>query len=259
MPAGLHRRLRLGQQTQSLRDLADVPGGLGEQDQPARARQLLPRGQDGRQALAELRQTRIPLALHGPCPPLPAGAIPHEERKPLRRRQGQQGLGLRLDRWHLVAAVMQVARPVLGQGQTMGMGQLLGQSQRLLTPPHCLFRIAQAPQREGHTDKTRHPRHHAMVERQGPLCRQVGEGEALFQVRPGAPYSPRKYKVVPSASWASRRDVGTAALRQAIELFPQLSRRRQRPPAVIEQTQAAQRLEELGRLADLAHSARARA
>ena len=69
----------------------------------------MPRGQDGGQALVELRQACLALALHGQRPAAPAGAKPHLERKPLRGRQGQQGLGLRLDRRRLAAAVMQGA------------------------------------------------------------------------------------------------------------------------------------------------------
>ena len=118
LPAGLQHRQGLGQQAQPLLDLAGMPCGLGEQDQTERPRQRLPRGQDGRQALVHLRQARLALALHGQRPAPPACPMPHIERKPLRSRQGQEGLGLRLDRRHLAAAVMQVGRIVLGQRQT---------------------------------------------------------------------------------------------------------------------------------------------
>ena len=109
-PAGLERRQGLGQQAQPLLDLAGVPRRLGQQDQTERPRQRLPRGHDGRQALVQLCQARRTLALHGQRPAPPACSIPHTERKPLRRRQGQEGLGLCLDRRCLAAAVMQVGR-----------------------------------------------------------------------------------------------------------------------------------------------------
>jgi hypothetical protein len=57
------------------------------------------------------------------------------KRKPLCGRQGYEGLGLRLDRGRLAAAVMQVRRQVLRYYQAIGMGQLLGQDECLLTPP----------------------------------------------------------------------------------------------------------------------------
>ena len=97
LPAGLERRQGLGQQAQPLLDLADVPRRLGQQDQTERPRQRLPRGQDGRQALAHLRQARLALALHGQRPAPPDGAIPTQSGNPCVGRQGQEGLGLRLD------------------------------------------------------------------------------------------------------------------------------------------------------------------
>ena len=92
-------RQRLGQQAQPLLDLAGVPrqpqrAGPDREAVPPR----LPRGQDGGHALAHLCQACLALALHGQRPAAPARPIPHPERKPLRGRQGQEGLGLRLDR-----------------------------------------------------------------------------------------------------------------------------------------------------------------
>ena len=68
----------------------------------------------------------------------------------------------------LAAAVMQVGCPVLGERQTIGMGQRLGQGQGLLTPLHGLRRIAQAPQRDGRIGQAPHPRRLAMAEHAGP-------------------------------------------------------------------------------------------
>jgi hypothetical protein len=83
-----------------------VPRGFGEQDQTERPRQRLPYGQDGCHALVHLCEARLTLALHSQRPTLPAGAISHIERKPLRGRQGQEGVSLRLNRRRLTAAVM---------------------------------------------------------------------------------------------------------------------------------------------------------
>jgi hypothetical protein len=107
------------------------------------------------------------------------------EWKSLRRRQGQEGVGLRLNRWRLTAAVIQVSCKELGHRQAMGMGQHLGLGQRLLTPPYGLRRIAQAPQRVSSHGKAPHPRRHAMAERLGLLRCGVNEGDALLEVRPG--------------------------------------------------------------------------
>ena len=138
----LQRRQSLGEQAQPFLHLAGVPYGLGEQDQTARSRQLLPRGQDGRQALTELLQACCALSLHSQRPALTAGPQPHEDRKPLCNRQGQEGFGLHLDRRGFPALVMQIGYPELGQGQTKGMGKPLGQGQGFPTPPHGLRWIA---------------------------------------------------------------------------------------------------------------------
>jgi hypothetical protein len=92
--------------------LADLPCDLGQQDEVERPRQRLSRRRDGLHAPAELRQASLALALHGQRPATPAGPISPMEWKTLRGRQGHEGLGLRLDRQHVAAAVMQVSRPV---------------------------------------------------------------------------------------------------------------------------------------------------
>jgi hypothetical protein len=89
----------------------------------------------------------------------------HKKRKPLRRRQGQEGIGLRLDDSGFPTAVKQKGRKMLSKRQTMRMGELLGESQRLLTPPQGLHGIAQTPQCVGRIDKAMHPRRPAMAER----------------------------------------------------------------------------------------------
>ena len=67
------------------------------------------------------------------------------ERKPLRCRQGQHGLGLRLDRRHLTAAVLQDGGHDLGVRQTVGMIEPLGEAQGILTPLDSWVREAQTP------------------------------------------------------------------------------------------------------------------
>jgi hypothetical protein len=58
-----------------------------------------------------------------------------KKRKPLRRRQGQEGIGLCLHDSGFPTAVKQKGRKMPGECQTMRMGELLSQGQRLLTPP----------------------------------------------------------------------------------------------------------------------------
>jgi hypothetical protein len=59
--------------------------------------------------------------------PPPEYSDPLQEWEPLRCRQGQEDLGLRLDCQCLAEALIQVGRKVLGQHQAIGMGQRLGQ------------------------------------------------------------------------------------------------------------------------------------
>ena len=70
----------------------------------------MPRSQDGCYPLAELRQTRRGLALHGQRPAPRAGPQAHKARELLGSRQGQDGLSLRLDRGGFPAVVMQDGR-----------------------------------------------------------------------------------------------------------------------------------------------------
>ena len=112
---------------QSFLDLAGVPCGFGEQDQTEWPRHEVSRGQDGGHSLAHLRQAYRILALHGQRPPPPECSEPLQEWEPLRRRQGQEDLGLRLDCQCLVEALIQVGCKVLGHHQAIGMGQRLGQ------------------------------------------------------------------------------------------------------------------------------------
>ena len=95
------------QQAQPLLNLAGVPHGLSEQDQIARPSHTLTRSQDGDQALVHLRHARHTLALHRQYPTLPECGMRHPLRKPLRRGQGQQGVGLHLDYLCLTAIGME--------------------------------------------------------------------------------------------------------------------------------------------------------
>ena len=76
-----------------------------------------------------------------------------------------------------------------------------------------------------------------MAERQGSLRRRVGEGDPLLEVRPGggvfAQVEQGRPERIMGLQAVRRRSL---MLRQLEELFPQLPRRRQRPPAVIEPT-----------------------
>jgi hypothetical protein len=79
---------------------------LGEAQQLQRGRELVLARRMSRKAENAARQARLALALHGQRPTAPAGAKPRMERKPVRGRQGQEGLSVRLDCRRLTAAVM---------------------------------------------------------------------------------------------------------------------------------------------------------
>src|SRR5712691_3803812 len=132
----------------------------------------------------QLRHTRLTLALHGQRPATPAYSQLYPERKPLCSRQSQEGVGLRLHRRRLTAAAMQVGRPELGERETIGMSQRLGLGQRLLTPPHGLRWIAQAPQHIRRDGETPHSWRHAVMECQCPLRGWIGAGDTLLEVYP---------------------------------------------------------------------------
>ena len=134
-----------------------MPRGFGERNQIEGPCQLRPRSQDSGQALVHLCQARLALALRDQHPAAKEGADPRKQGKPLRGRQGQQGVGLRLERGRLTVAVKQDGRPLLGEPESKGMGQRLGQGQRLLRPQPGLRLIAQTPQGLGRRDQAPHP------------------------------------------------------------------------------------------------------
>src|SRR5215470_4013816 len=121
--------------------------------------------------------------MHGPRPALPTDALRHMERKPLRRRQGQKGGGLRLHRRPLTAAVMEPGRKVLGYPLAIGMDERLGQGQCLLTPLHGLRRIAETPEHVGGHGQAPDPWCQALAERQSPFYSWISEADTLLQVR----------------------------------------------------------------------------
>ena len=125
---------------------------------------------------------------------------------------------------------MQEGCIVPGHHQTLGMGEFLGQGQRLLTPMYGLHRIAQTPQWVRCQGKAPYPRRRVIVEHQGSLHRRVDESASLFEVRPGGGIFTQIEQGVPEhfVGLEEVRWLGLA-LRQPIELFPQLPRRRQRP------------------------------
>ena len=67
-----------------------------------------------------LCQAFVAPALHDQCPAMPECPKPHPERKALLGRQGQKGVGLRLDRRRFPAAVMQEGGKVVGHRQLWG-------------------------------------------------------------------------------------------------------------------------------------------
>ncbi len=161
----------------------------------------------------------------------------HKVRKLVCRCQSQDGVGLRLHRRHIPAVMMQPGHPVPGHRQTIGMGQLLRQGQGLLTPPHGLRGIAQAPQRVGRDGQAMHPKRLTLAFRQGPLHRRVGEGDPLLEVRPSGGVFAQVAQDDPEriVGLQEVRRCGRA-LRQSQELFAQLSRRWQCSQVLIEPT-----------------------
>ena len=87
-----------------------------------------------------------------PCP-LAASAQPRRGvglrelvRKPLVGRDGHGGLGACLGQGRLPAQVMQHGSPVQGEGETQGVGELLGQGQRRLDAGHRLVGVPEEPE-----------------------------------------------------------------------------------------------------------------
>jgi len=91
-----------------------------------------------------------------------------------------------------------------------------------------------------------------MAEHQDLLRRRVAEGDALLEIGSGGGEfaqeeadNPERITGLQEQGWSR------LALRQPVELFPQLPPRGQRPPVEIELTQAPQHREKLGGVADL--------
>jgi hypothetical protein len=108
-------------------------------------------------------------------------------REPVLSRQGQQGLGVRLDRLPLPSFDMESSTKAQRLNQTVGMRQCMRHGQRLLTPLHGLVRIAQRPQGPGHQGAEGHPavqrRPRDVLRARMPLG--VVEGDPLLQVGAG--------------------------------------------------------------------------
>ena len=121
---------------------------------------------------------------------------------------------------------MQPGCKVLSHRQTIGMGELLGLGQRLLTPPHGLRRIAETPQRVAPPCTGTLPQAPCQSGAPRPGVLPGREGDPLLEVPPGGGIVTQVEQECPSASWASRRSVGSVvSLGQPHELFPQLPRR----------------------------------
>jgi hypothetical protein len=73
-----------------------------------------------------------------------------------------------------------------------------------------------------------------MTELQGSLLRRVDEGDPLLEVRPGINILIQLEQGVPELVMGLQEGRWRGlTLRQLVELFPQLPRRRQRPPGAI--------------------------
>ena len=107
-PSGVHHRQGLRQQVQSLVHLTHLPIRLGELGKNFRHAERCPRGPQGGQALTHLGDALRSLALRGQRPAPEERPQRHVARKPVLGRQGQQGLGVRLDRLPLPAQGMEV-------------------------------------------------------------------------------------------------------------------------------------------------------
>ena len=121
---------------------------------------------------------------------------------------------------------MQEGRKVQGMRETVGMGECLGQGQRLLAPPQGLRRIAQTPQRERRIGQAPHPWGLTKPERQGLLRRRIGEGDPLREVPPGIGVFAQEEQGAPESIMGLQAGRGfSPALCQSGELFRQLARR----------------------------------
>ncbi len=122
--------------------------------------------------------------------------------------------------------VMQEGRKVLGVRETVGMGDFLGQGQRLLAPPQGLRRIAETPQRERRIGQAPHPWRLTKTERQGLLRCRVGEGDPLREVPPGSGVVAQEEQGAPEGVMGLQAGCWFGpTLGQSGELFRQLSRR----------------------------------
>ena len=112
---------------------------------------------------------------------------------------------------------------MLGGRQAEGMGERLGQRERLLTPLHGLGGIAQAPQHVRPHRQASYSRRRALTERQGALGCRVDGGAALRQVRPGSGVMAQVVQGGPEGVLGQEAGhrVGLA-LRQLRQLFPHL-------------------------------------
>src|SRR5262245_64435422 len=78
---------------------------------------------------------------------------------------------------------MQHGRIVEGSRQAEGVRQLLGQGDRLITPPEGLVWIAELPEGPGAIGEAPHPKVHAIAEGQMVVLLALIERYPLLQVR----------------------------------------------------------------------------
>ena len=107
-------------------------------------------------------------------------------RKLLVGRDGHGGLGACLGQGRLPAQVMQHGSPVQGNGETQGVGELLGQGQRRLAAGHRLVGVPEEPEGRRRAIAATHPRVVPAVERgMGAVPLRIIEPQPLFLVHPG--------------------------------------------------------------------------
>ena len=163
------------------------------------------------------------------------------------------GLGACLGQGRLPAQVMQHGSPVQGDGQTQGVGELLGQGQRRLAAGHRLVGVPEEPEGRASAIAATHPRVVPAVERgMGAVPLRIIEPQPLFLVRPGGGQLAASEQGGPQGVVGLEQEVRVLeALGQAEELLSQRPHRLIFAARVIHHPESPQHAEELRRLPHL--------
>src|SRR6266540_2988888 len=186
-PRGAHYRQSLCQQMRALFVLVRLSIGRGKLGQILRPANRCPRGLYRGEALPHLGDAFCVLALRGQRYAPGERPQSYVARQAMLSRQGQHGLGVRLDCVPLPAIALEESTPEQRINQAERVRQRVRHGQRLLTPLHGLVWIAQHPEDPGQLGA-------GAVAQPGVLCPTRGaarggvplgveEGDPLLQVR----------------------------------------------------------------------------